>query len=406
MISVVHDSENATVDGHPITRHGHSSIYDAVRAAAAAAAARQQEPILLAAEDRNTSPAITFWMLVHPDGHVERQPTPAATAAEAARSWSVPPPSQAPAPVEHQSVSPSALSDTTFVRPVQLTPQTGWRRAVHTVSGGWITPQPSADELRASELLRRVRTRTRKPQRIAVICLKGGIGKTSTTVGVGLTLAEYRGDPVIAVDANPDAGDLAERCVPEPLTYSLPDLLQEVDSITGPTDLARYTGLAGRLTIVPSDQEPSVSESLSAQDYDRLLHLIQRYYAVILTDCGTGVTHPAMRAILGNADSVVIAGGYAVSGARRAARTLTWLSEHGYPHLAARSVVVLTAQQTVSSTVDTGAITAALATLGGTVVNVPHDQVMADGGVVRLGDLQPATRQAYLEIAAAIASGF
>ena len=44
--------------------------------------------------------------------------------------------------------------------------------------------------------------------RVAVLSLKGGVGKTTTAVGLGATFATLRGDRVIAVDANPDRGTL------------------------------------------------------------------------------------------------------------------------------------------------------------------------------------------------------
>ena len=41
--------------------------------------------------------------------------------------------------------------------------------------------------------------------------LKGGVGKTTTTVGLGAMLASLRGDRIIAVDANPDRGTLSDK---------------------------------------------------------------------------------------------------------------------------------------------------------------------------------------------------
>ena len=43
---------------------------------------------------------------------------------------------------------------------------------------------------------------------------KGGVGKTTMTLALGSTFATLRGDRVIAVDANPDAGNLAHRVAP------------------------------------------------------------------------------------------------------------------------------------------------------------------------------------------------
>ncbi|GEM_PF-2056589 len=57
------------------------------------------------------------------------------------------------------------------------------------------------------------RTPLRDDYRIAVMSLKGGVGKTTTTVALGGIFAETRGDRVVAVDANPDLGTLAQRAV-------------------------------------------------------------------------------------------------------------------------------------------------------------------------------------------------
>lgn len=48
--------------------------------------------------------------------------------------------------------------------------------------------------------------------RIAVISLKGGVGKTTTTTALGSTLATERQDKILAIDANPDAGDARPSC--------------------------------------------------------------------------------------------------------------------------------------------------------------------------------------------------
>ena len=47
--------------------------------------------------------------------------------------------------------------------------------------------------------------------RIAVASVKGGVRKTTVAACLGLALAEHRGDRVVALDANPDTGTLADR---------------------------------------------------------------------------------------------------------------------------------------------------------------------------------------------------
>lgn len=59
-----------------------------------------------------------------------------------------------------------------------------------------------------------------------------------------------------------------------------------------------------------------------------------------------------MKGILKTADNLVIAAGFAVSGAQRARQTLTWLASHGYKDLARNAIVVVTDKENVSERVD------------------------------------------------------
>src|SRR5215218_8061835 len=87
----------------------------------------------------------------------------------------------------------------------------GWRRLLAAVTRGRADPGPDGTELAGRERLARIRVPLDRPRRIAVTSLKGGVGKTTVTALLGLMLAEHRGDRVVAVDANPDAGTLADR---------------------------------------------------------------------------------------------------------------------------------------------------------------------------------------------------
>ena len=48
-------------------------------------------------------------------------------------------------------------------------------------------------------------------------------------------------------------------------------------------------------------------ESLTAAEYINIRDVADRFYPITLTDCGTGVTHPAMKSILENAQQIVVA---------------------------------------------------------------------------------------------------
>ncbi|MCQ6271137.1 MinD/ParA family protein [Pseudarthrobacter sp. R1] len=298
-----------------------------------------------------------------------------------------------------------------FVKEQKPRPVGGLRGAIFKMTGGAWNMGPGAKQRQEEELGRRISRQLQGSYNTAVLSLKGGIGKTSTTVGVGLTLAEYRGDAPCAIDANPDSGDLVERALGEGIYQqasprTITDLLRNIESIDSLTALARYMHHAGRLHLIAGEQDPEVSDSLTAEEYLRIRKLIAAYYSVALTDCGTGVTHNAMSGILQSADNLVIAAGYAVSGAKRARSTLQWLASHGYEDLARNAIVVITDKDEVSSRVDKDAIEEHLAGICRELIAVPHDRGVADGDLVTLDVLKPETRRAYKEIAAAIVDGY
>lgn len=298
-----------------------------------------------------------------------------------------------------------------FVREQKPKPVGGFRGALYQMTGGGINLGPSARQREEDELARRISRQLQGSYNTAVLSLKGGIGKTSTTVGVGLTLAEFRGDPPCAIDANPDSGDLVERALGEGIYQqqsprTITDLLRNIESVDSLTALARYMHHAGRLHLIAGEQDPEVSDSLTAEEYLRIRKLISGYYSVALTDCGTGVTHNAMSGILQSADNLIIAAGYAVSGAKRARSTLHWLASHGYEDLARNAIVVITDKDEVSSRVDKDAIEDHLSGICRQLIAVPHDRGVADGDLVTLDVLRPETRRAYREIAAAIVDGY
>lgn len=339
----------------------------------------------------------------------------------AAASGILPTPSDAPAfrrvrPAIADTIAEKPMPDFIsspglFVKEQRPRPRGGIRGAIYNMTGGAWNLGPSSKQRQEEDLGRRISRQLQGSYNTAVLSLKGGIGKTSTTVGVGLTLAEYRGDAPCAIDANPDSGDLVERALGEGIYQqssprTITDLLENIESIESLTALSRYMHHAGRLHLIAGEQDPEVSDSLTAEEYLRIRKLISAYYSVALTDCGTGVTHNAMSGILQSADNLVIAAGYAVSGAKRARSTLQWLASHGYEELARNAIVVITDKDEVSSRVDKDAIEEHLAGICRELIAVPHDRGVADGDLVTLDVLRPETRRAYKEIAAAIVDGY
>ncbi len=150
-------------------------------------------------------------------------------------------------------------------RPV---PQHGWRKLIHRASRGAVNPGESQQDLFQKALIGRVNRPVHGDCSIAVLSMKGGVGKTTVTVGLGVTFAALRGDRVIAVDANPDFGTLAQRG-PSETGSTVRDLLLDQD-ISRYSDIRRYTSQGpSRLEILASERDPAVSERFSEAEYRR-----------------------------------------------------------------------------------------------------------------------------------------
>ncbi|MCW0215304.1 MAG: MinD/ParA family protein [Pseudonocardia sp.] len=284
------------------------------------------------------------------------------------------------------------------------TPDRGWQRLVYAGSLGRINPGPGPAQLLAQDRIARIRTPLDGPRRIAVTSIKGGIGKTTVTAGLGLVLAEHRGDRVIALDANPDAGTLADRTSGES-AVTVRHLLDDIAHIDSWTALSAYTSLAGRLQVLSSEQDPAAGEAFDRAEYLRIDDLLGRFFSLILTDSGTGLVHSAMAGTLEVADALVVVGAPTVDGAGRASKTLDWLVAHGHGQLVSDAVVVLSLDR-VSAEIDRSRVHAHFASRCRAVVEIPHDPHLATGGRLDPGRLRPETRDAFLALAAVVADGF
>lgn len=279
----------------------------------------------------------------------------------------------------------------------------GWRRLLHSATLGRVDPGPSAAQLAAQDRLQRVRSHLAGTHRVAVTSLKGGVGKTTVTACLGLALAEHRGDRILALDANPDAGTLADRLTGHS-DRTVRDLLDDLRSIDSWTAVSRYTSLAGRLQVLASEQDPAAGEAFTRDEYLRADEVLARFFSVMLTDSGTGMVHSAMSGTLDVADSLVVVGAPTVDGAGRASKTLDWLVAHRREALVAEAVVVLVGRG--SREIDAAGLREHFAQRCRAVVEVPHDPHLATGGRIDPARLRPATRDAFLELAAAVAEAF
>ena len=320
------------------------------------------------------------------------------------------PPVGAPLPPAYRpTVSPTPypdLSTTALLRQSKPAPSSGWRRLLYSVSGGLINVGDSSKDAHRKNLIAHVNQPLSGCYRIALLSLKGGVGKTTITASLGSTFASIRGDRVIAVDANPDRGTLSQK-VPLETPATVRHLLRDAAGIERYSDVRSYTSQGpSRLEVLASESDPAVSDAFSSDDYVRTLEVLERFYSLVLTDCGTGLMHSAMSAVLANADTLIVVSSGSVDGARSASATLDWLDAHGHEDLVRNSVAVINAVRPRSGKVDMQKVVDHFTRRCRAVRLVPFDPHLEEGAEVSLDRLRRETREALIELAAVVADGF
>ena len=103
------------------------------------------------------------------------------------------------------------LSTVALLGQSKRAPSQGWRKWLYLTSFKLINVGESPKVKRINSMVAQVQQPLRGCYRIALLSLKGGVGKTTITATLGATFASIRGDRVVAVDANPDRGTLSQK---------------------------------------------------------------------------------------------------------------------------------------------------------------------------------------------------
>lgn len=289
---------------------------------------------------------------------------------------------------------------------VRPEPEGAWRHLVYTLSGRRINLGDSRRAQARKALDRRIAASLPGGAKfVPVLSRKGGVGKTTVTTLLGMALADAREDRIIAVDANPDRGTLAER-IGRTSGKTVRDLVRASGDVHGFNDISQIVGRDHtRLDVIASDADPHVSEAFSDADYRDVAEIAAHFYSLVLTDTGTGIVHSVMDATLERSDELVIVAGLSVDEARLASETLTWLESNGYADRVRSAVVVLNTSRPGAPLVRADELDAHFRSRVRAVVRIPYDSHIASGSAISFRDLQPETREAARQLAAVVVEG-
>jgi MinD-like ATPase involved in chromosome partitioning or flagellar assembly len=246
-----------------------------------------------------------------------------------------------------------------------------------------------------------------RPNHVAVVSPKGGVGKTTCTLLAGEVLARFVRLRCVAVDANPDYGTLG-LLAPDAVRSerSLADLLDRAGELEHAGALRRFVSpLDSGLHLLAAPADPRAMAELAPEHYGRLLSLLDRFYEVVLLDLGTGLTDPLARLALERSDQMVL-----VSTLEwvTAERVLAALDDLRATRVGERATVVLN-QAPPERAVDRQVIEAAFRRHEVAArVAIPYDSELRatlDAGALAPAELRRATRMAIKRLGLAVAEG-
>ncbi len=331
---------------------------------------------------------------------------PSAPSNELARSESAPVWDASGSSFADASNAP-ALRAEDVVAARKLPPEMGWRKAVYLGSAKTINLGAGPAEQRLREQIDLIKTNIPGNYLIGVVCVRGGVGKTRTTAGVGTAYAIHRkNEPVLAIDANPTYGALG-RLIDPTATASIREFLADNNLHSYP--MARhYTGKnKPGLEVLGSNQNVANPFDLSPDAFKAVLGRVRRFYQLALVDCGPEIEHPVMQAVLSQVDSLIIVGTMNFDGAAAAETTIKWLAARSeYQALLRRSALVL---NDVYNCADKDFLAKVRETIGqrvGGVTSIPWDKNLRDSPQLDWDALRRETQYAYLDVAAWLAQGF
>lgn len=264
---------------------------------------------------------------------------------------------------------------------------------------------PSAKERKYRELLRRIRAPKDAMYSIAVLTLKGGAGKTTLTAALGQVFSSIRPDGVVAVDADPDSGDLPMRTTAHPQRLSMVEML-EAEDLSQRDFVQRFLSTTDAdLQVLSNGWRPDSDRVLVPDDISDIHEIASHYYSMLLWDGDKALNSPLVRKVLEKSNALVLMVEASTPGATKAADAIDWLRFHGFEGLLARTVLVVN-ETTDHTRLDMKSLLTVLARQQLKIHHIPFDKHLDEGLSVDLAKLKKKTRRAFEELAGMLADDF
>ncbi|TQL95367.1 MinD-like ATPase involved in chromosome partitioning or flagellar assembly [Actinoallomurus bryophytorum] len=234
-------------------------------------------------------------------------------------------------------------------------------------------------------------------RRIAVSSVRGGAGKTTVAVLIASALARHRQDRVLLIDADPGLGSLPMRfgmtAAPSLRDFAgtRPTSFEEVRPHLTRTDVG--------LWVLPGARGEMADQPLDLATYASVTSVLERFFTVVVIDCGVGMVGELPEAILASAHACVHVTPATNDGAIGVGRALDWMERNELGGLVPRTMAVF-ATHAPHARPDLHEAAALLRDNGVGVAYLPYDRHLASGGVLIPSLLAETTRSVALTVAA------
>ena len=294
-------------------------------------------------------------------------------------------------------------------------PRSGFPGLVYRLSGRRINLGPTQRQLQEASHLAQTRTLiSDPPARVAIASAKGGVGKTTISLGLATVLGRNRGtERIIAVESNPHHGTYRSR-LQVGHQRSIEDLLNLIEQSAGPSEISLpllhlYTSTVpdNRFEILTAPLDVAVARLLGEPEYERVLGLLYRFYDICLFDLGTGLLDSVTAHLLLNvADQVVVVSPAALDGGQLADATLSYLeARRGADWLRERCLVAINAVRK-ETLAEVEAMEKHFRWRVRAVHRIRWEREMESGGLWSWEETSPGFREDYTALAASVALGF
>lgn len=287
--------------------------------------------------------------------------------------------------------------------PRKTAPASGWRRLVYAASFHGINAGESPIEQHFRALRDQIRQRMHKNLLIGVVSGKGGVGKTTMTACIGGIFRECRSDNVVAIDATPGFGTLADRIDPgSPDGYT--EIITKSD-FRGYTDIREHLGHNNiGLDVLSGNQTSDQPRPLVPSMLNKALARLRRTHQVVLIDTSDNLEHPVMKAVFNSCDALIFVSGLTGDTALPVARSIDLLRSMDYDDLVARSMVILNNSRNHASPSARRYLTDLFTEAEIRAEYMPYDSHLAKGrNIDTRNELHPQSRLRLFEIAATLA---